>query len=237
MFEKELKSLEDRMTVPYPERLCIIEEIKSDMEAAFEDIVRLQKLSEETAYKIVIKRFLPNEATTICLESLHAPLLKKILCYLPPSLQSLLLDVILAIVPAFYIFYLFTEVPMINFLMQGGLAIYVILVLAGIGLYLQLARIFNWFILKHHVKLTLDANTATPLYFAAASICFGLLGTSVAYYKVLLIYAKDVITFDQLKHGLYEPLPCVIIGSAFAIIIILLQIVIQTRLRAMLKVE
>ncbi len=86
--------------------------------------------------------------------------------------------------------------------------------------------------MRDHSPASLSRDTPTPLYLAAAIVCLGLQGAALGYYLVFKLWADGRPTEDQLRSGLREPLPNIVVAGGIATLVILLHAVIKAGLRA-----
>src|SRR5690606_14951612 len=96
----------------------------------------------------------------------------------------------------------------------------------------ELRRIYLWFIKKDHSDDSLARNDSFPLYAAALTFLIGVLGTALGYYVVIKKWASNSLAIEELRIGLHEPLPCLIIATALAATIVALHFMILQRLKA-----
>lgn len=225
-FQETLDDLEARIDLPYPARADLIEEIAADLEEAYR--ARLAEgLAEPEARAAVLADFDFTDDATRELAAVHVPATRRALLRLPPHARDGV-EWAAAFTPLFALFLvLSTEVPMAHFLREGGSLSYAVLLVGGFALLLQMHRVFLWFVLRDHSPAALRRNTSTPLYLAAATFVLGVLATSVGFYE--LLYLEAAPTSAQLR----APIPPVIIGSALAALIVLVQGALQAGLRAM----
>ena len=122
---------------------------------------------------------------------------------------------------------------MLEFIREGGFAMYFILVIAGAALLLQARRAFAWFVSRDHSAASLARNTATPLYLAAATMLAGLSGSAgafrVAFYRVV----EDKLGGEMALIGAAEALAPVLLAGSLAFLIVLVQAALASGLRAM----
>jgi hypothetical protein len=227
-----LARLEEKLDLPYPERADLIEEIAADLEQAYE-ARRAAGLTDDQARAEVLREIDLSDDTVRALHSVHIPAARRALLHLPPPARDTV-EWLTAVVPLFGLFLMLsTEVPMAHFLREGGMFIWSVVIVGGLGLLLQLHRTFLWFVLRDHSVAALRRNTSTPLYLAAATFLLGVLATAVGYYAVFYGWSSGELSDAQLRAGLREPLPNVILGAALATLIVIVQGALQAGLRAM----
>ncbi len=227
-----LARLEARLDLPYPERTLLLAELAADVDDAYRDLRRRGVPRETAAAAVLAEVDLPAESIET-LADVHTPAARRALLRLPPPARDTV-EALAAIVPLAGLFIaLSLEVPMAHYLHEGGALIYGVLAMGVLALLLQLHRGFLWFVLRDHSIAALRRNTTTPLYLAAATFLFGVLATGAGYYVVLYRWAEEDVPFEQVKVGLREPLPCVLLGAALATLIVLLQGALQAGLRTL----
>jgi hypothetical protein len=217
--------------LPYPEQQELLEEIAADLDGCYREL-RARGLSEDAASAEAQRRFVPDADTAAALAALHVPRLRQGLERLSPRRRDWLEALALALPLAGVLVFVGKEVPMVTFLLEGGFMIPVILVTGGFALVLLGRRAVLWFVLRDHSPSSLAGNSATPLYLAAVLVLLGLLGTALDYYVVLTRYAAGRFGAEDLKVGLYEPLPCLIVAISLAVVVVLLHGGMQAALRA-----
>jgi hypothetical protein len=123
---------------------------------------------------------------------------------------------------------------MLDFLRQGGGAMWAILLVAGAAYLLQFRRAFSWFIQRDHSRIALARNTATPLYLAGAVLCMGIASTALNFYVVMDRWVEGKFPdFEWVWGGFIESLSSVIVAGNLAALILIFQAMIQAGLRAM----
>lgn len=228
---KELKALETRLTVPYPERLDFLRELKSDMQDHYQHLLE-GGMATEHAMAQVRKDFSLTPEDISRLEEAHLHFTAGLLGFIPKHQRSLFLRCIRWCIGFVFIFKLTTEAPMIQFFRDGGFIIYVILGLGGIVLLQQFYRGFRWFVTRDHSKSSLAAQNSNSITAAVLITMVGLFGTATGYYVVFHKWANNLISTEELKFGLYEPLPCLIVATLLGSAIVIVHWASQSRLRA-----
>jgi hypothetical protein len=181
LFSAELAQLEDRLAVPYPDRALLLEELAGDLGAAYGGL-RARGVDPETARQEALRSLQLDEETLRALEDVHVPAVQRALSRLPPPVRQWL-EITATALPLFALFlFLVEEVPLNLFLSQGGRANYFVLAVGALGLFIEMQRLFIWFVLRDHSIAALRRNTPTPLYLAAATALLGVLGTSIELY-------------------------------------------------------
>lgn len=231
MFEDVLQRIEADLDLPYPDRALLVEEIAGDLETAY-DALRSRGMSEAEAQTAALQELSLDGAAMGELVSVHLPTVRRALERLPPPAREWLEAFALAVPLAAASIFIALEIPMYDFLYQGGPGVWLVVIVGVLGLLLELQRSYVWFVRRDHSAAALKKNTATPLYLAAAAVCLGMLATASGYYVVFDAWAKGRIDLDTLKVGLREPLPCIIVGTALAGLIVLLHGALQAGLRA-----
>lgn len=231
-FTAELARIEARLDLPYPERALFVEELGADLEAAYQDL-RDRGLPEAEARLGALRALALSPQDSADLSAVHRPAVRRALDRLPAPVRDLVEATGAMVAFAAVILDLALEAPVILFLREGGVAMYVVLAIGGFALLLQIQRAFTWFLLRNHSSQALRQATSTPLYLAAATLCAGLMGTAMGYYVVLMVWAQGKIGPEELKVGLREPLSCLIVGAALATLVVLLQGASQAGLRGL----
>jgi hypothetical protein len=230
MFDDVLARVEATLDVPYPDRALVVEEIASDLEGAYRSL-RQKGLAEDEARAEALRMLELDEAAMGSLASVHLPAVQRLLARLPMPARDWLEAVATALPLAGLVVFLVMEVPMLMFFREGGFVIYLILGIGALAILLELQRAVIWFILRNHSARALRRNTPTPLYLGAATLALGLLGTALDYYVVVSRWAEGAIPDPQLRIGLKEPLPCLIVAGSMAALIFLLHAALQAGLR------
>ena len=119
---------------------------------------------------------------------------------------------------------------MLEFMREGGFAMWVILLIGGSALLLQARRIMAWFVTRDHSSQSLGRNTATPLYLAAASLLAGIGGSAAGMRAVLYHYGEGT---EIMVYGFIEALAPALFGAFLAFFIVLVQAFIGAGLRRM----
>lgn len=232
IFDEELARIEAELDLPYPDRALLVEELGSDLEAAYLAL-RAQGLAADDARDQALAELGLDRGALASLEAVHAPAVRRALARVSPPAREWLERVATGLPLAGVVVLLNTEVPLVHFLHQGGPANLLILGIGVLGLLLEIHRLFLWFVLRDHSAAALRHNTPTPLYLAAAAVAMGLLGTALDYYVVFHRHAEGALSAAELRIGLYEPLSCAIVGSGLAVLIVLFHAAAQVGLRAL----
>jgi hypothetical protein len=230
MFEDVLARVEASVDIPYPERALLLEELAGDLEAAYRAL-RARGVPEGEAVQAAAHELELDAAALASLEAVHLPAVRRALARLPAAGRGWLEALANALPPAATLFFIAKEVPMIEFLREGGFVIYLILGVAALALLLELHRAVLWFVLRDHSPKALRRNTATPLYLAAAVLCLGLGGTALDYYVVFRRFAGGGLSEEALRVGLREPLPPLIVAGALGALVVLLHGALNAGLR------
>jgi hypothetical protein len=228
LFTSELSALENRLTVPYPERAELLEEAAADLCAAYHQ-ERARGLPREEARARSLRRLEIDDEAREALESLHASLPARALRRAPPAVRSWLRAVASAAPLAAVFVFLVREVPVNQFLRQGGPIVYLIVAFGSLGLLVEFQRFFIWFVVRDHSDEALRRNTATPLYLAAATVLLGLLGAAVKYRAFVAGWRGDL---PALARGLHDPLASIIMACSLAALTVLLHSALSVGLRA-----
>ncbi len=229
-FAHQLARLEVQLDLPYPERAMLLEELGADLESANE-AHRARGLDEAAARAAAEAELLPNQVAQSGLADVHVPAIRRALARLPPPARDSFEILATAIPVGALVLYLVKEVPMLDFLRDGGFGSYVTVAIGLAGVLLCLQRIIKWFILRDHSAESLRKNTHTPMFLAAAAVTSGPLGSATGYYVVFTAWANNKIPAEAVRIGAHEALVPVILGAAFATIIILIHGLTQARMR------
>jgi hypothetical protein len=230
-FSALLMRLERELDVPYPERAMLLEEIAGDLEAAYRAATG-RGLPPAAARAAATAELGLDDDAAASLAEIHQPLLRRALARLPPPAQGGV-EWLAAVIPMLaLVAYLYREVPMIQFLKDGGFGSILVLVIGAVGVLLLLHRALIWFVLKDHSPRGLGKNTATPLLLAGATLCAALLGTATDFYVVIARWSEGKLPDEGLRIGLRESLSPIILGAALATLILLGHGALQAGLRA-----
>lgn len=229
LFTSELSALEERLTVPYPERADLLEEAAADLCAAYRQ-ERARGIPREEARALSLRRLAIDEQARQALDSLHASLPARALGLAPPAVRSWLGAVASGAPLAAVFVFLVREVPVIQFLRRGGPIVYLVVAFGSLGLLLELQRFFIWFVVRDHSDEALRRNTATPLHLAAATVLLGLLGAAVQYHSFVSRWRGDLMA---LARGLRDPLASIIMACSLAALTVLVHSALSVGLRAL----
>jgi hypothetical protein len=122
---------------------------------------------------------------------------------------------------------------MLEFIREGGYAMYFILFIAGAALLLQARRAFAWFVSRDHSAASLARNTATPLYLAAATMCSGLSGSAAGFRAVFTYVVERKLGADVAMIGAYEALAPLLLSGSLAFLIIMVQAALAAGVRTL----
>jgi hypothetical protein len=232
MFDDVLRRIETMLDVPYPQRSHILRELEADL-CACASALREQGASEEEARDGALRDLGLDEEALASLSALHAPIIRRLLLRLPQPAREPAEWLAAGSSLIVGLYFIFTEVPMLEFMREGGYAMYIILFICGAALLLQARRAFAWFVSRDHSAASLARNTATPLYLAAAAMCTALSG-SAAGFRAAITYVLDrQLGADVLMVGAYEALAPVVFGGSLAFLIVLVHAALATGLRAL----
>lgn len=228
---KELNALKARLGVPYPERHEFLRELTSDMQEHYQRLID-DGMTEEQASKQVRAAFSLTAEDLSRLEEVHLNFAGRMLHIIPEKFRDVFVLCIKWCISSLFVFQLTTEAPMVQFLRDGGVIIYVILGLGGFVLLSQLYRCFRWFVRRDHSDASLASHTSSPITAAVLITMVGFFGTATGYYVVFHKWANNLITLDDLKYGLYEPLPCLIVATLLGSTIVVIHWASNSRLRS-----
>ncbi|HYX33423.1 MAG TPA: hypothetical protein VE954_09940 [Oligoflexus sp.] len=203
MFAKELREIEEELTVPYPERTQLIKEIAGDLHASFERL-RQQGMSHEAARVEALRLFRFSSTEQLAIEVVHANFLQRIWLKLPNSWRYLL-EIGGCMFPLVAVMFIIqTKVSMFNLILEGGVE--GMLAIMVIGLFMlgrELIRVIRLLLLKQHSRKNLNFDTNSVLLGVAALVIFsgglsllGLYNTLLAVelkndYSLLVIGARE----------------------------------------------
>jgi hypothetical protein len=228
LFAEELARVEATIELPYPARAEVIEELAADLQAAYREERALGQ-SEESARRRALCRLGLDEDQRRALEGVHAPAPWRLLHRLSPAVRSWLRAATSAAPLAALVVFLMVEIPVNEFLRNGGPVVTMVIAFGSLGLLLEMQRFFIWFVLRDHSREALKRNNPTPLYLAAATVLLGLMGTAFRYYRFLGRLPADL---PSLRLGLSEPLTAIIMACCLAALTVLLHGALTAGLRA-----
>lgn len=223
MFHSELKDLEKRLKMPYPERGDFIREVAGDLQHLYTKL-RSEGLSNEQASKKALSEIYLSHDDMVVIDAVHESTAAKLVHKLPSPLSKLIRDYS-GTVPLL-VFFIFStkEVSMMEFLREGGLpAVIAVLVMGGVGLAINLKHAFRWFVLRDHSDESLKNFSNGPLYLAAATLLAGIVNTAVGYRLVFSRWSQDHFSDSVARAGLSEPLASLIVAATAAGLVILLH--------------
>ena len=231
LFAAELARLEDELAVPYPDRALLLEELAGDVAAVYLEL-RQRGVEPDAARRQALQALQLDEETLRALEDVHVPAVRRALSRLPPPVRQWLEIVANALPLAGILIFLIAEVPLNTFLSDGGRSNYFVLAAGMLGLFIEMQRFFIWFVLRDHSIAALRRNTPTPLYLAAVTGLFGVLGAALQFYGFLgRLGRREIVPEDIVYYG-RVPLSPLIVGTSLAAIIVLVHSALQVGLRA-----
>jgi hypothetical protein len=231
LFAAELARLEDQLAVPYPDRALLLEELAGDVAAVYLGL-RARGMDPEAARREALRSLELDDETLRALEDVHVPAVRRALGRLPPPVRQWLEMIATALPLAAMLIFLIEEVPLNLFLAEGGRANYFVLAAGMLGLFIEMQRFFIWFVLRDHSIGALRRNTPTPLYLAAVTVLFGVLGTALELYGFLFRLGRRQIALEDLTYYGRLPLSPIIVGCSLAAIIVLVHSALGVGLRA-----
>lgn len=232
MFDDALRRIEAMLDVPYPQRSHILRELEADL-CACAEALREQGASDEEARDAALRDLGLDEEALASLSALHAPIIRRLLLRLPKPAREPAEWLAAGSSLIVGLYYMFTEVPMLEFMREGGYAMYFTLFICGAALLLQARRAFAWFVARDHSPASLARNTATPLYLAAAAMIGALGGTAAGLRITFYHVVQDKLGSDVALIGAYESLANLVLGTTLVFLIILVQAALNAGLRAM----
>ena len=223
MFEAQLKQLERKLTIPYPERSEFMREIAGDLEFRYQKYIADGMNADDAERRALDEVSLSQENMTD-LGDVHEGAVAKAIRVMPQSLGRFITD-FSGIVPL-VVFALFSlkEFSMLEFLREGGLPFVIsIILVGGFGLSVNLKHAFRWFVIRDHSEKSLADFSSGPLYLAAASLLMGVLTTAAGYRLVFAKWSEGSVPDAVIRAGLSEPLAGLIVATAIAGMIVLLH--------------
>jgi hypothetical protein len=223
-FEAEIRNVARQLTMPFPERRRFLRELASDMAHAYDEF-RASGHSEEASHRQTLETFDIEGTDWSDLNRLHQSRVQRILDRMPRGLGEMVLD-FSGVVPLMAFLILVTkEVPMFEFLREGGIpSIVVISLLGGIGLAVQLRCAFRWFVVRDHSENSIRVVPKGPLYLGLAAMLAGVVGTALGYRNVFHYWAAHpAVTPEVIRSGLAEPLASLVLASVLAGVVALLH--------------
>jgi hypothetical protein len=231
MFDEVIASVERSLDVPYPERESVLRELRGELEAAYLSL-RARGLPATEAHDAAVEELALDGDALASLSEVHATSVKRVLTKLRPDTREWIEWLLPTVALTGGFASLSAEVPIMHYLDEGGFATWAVLAIGAMALLLQLHRAFVWFVVRDHSPLALRRHTSTPLYLAAAAFLMGVLGCALGYYKVLYLWGEGRLSDEALRVGLREPIPCVVLGTSVAVLVVLVQGAISAGLRA-----
>lgn len=231
MFDDVLERVEASLDVPYPQRSYIVRELEADLSACYVALIE-QGVGDEEARAAALRDLGLDEDALASLSALHTPVIRRILLRLPEPAREPAewLAAGSSLIVGFY--FIITEVPMLDLIHEGGIAMYFILAIGGAALLLQARRAFSWFISRDHSAASLARNTPTPLYLAAATMLAALGGTAGGFRATINYVLEGKHGFDVVLVGAYESLANMILGTFLTFFIVLIHAALAAGLRA-----
>ncbi|WP_428266845.1 hypothetical protein [Haliangium sp.] len=232
MFDDVLKQVEQALDIPYPRRAEVVREIEADLWAQYTALCD-EGVSPEQARAAALRDLGLDAANIASLSDIHTPALRRALLRLPEPAREPAewLAAGLSLIAGIY--FITKEVPMIDFIRDGGYAMWVILLVGGSGLLLQARRATAWFVTRDHSARSLARNTATPLYLAAATFLVGITGSASGLRVVMLRYTEGMFGVDTMVCGFIEALAPILLATSLAFFIVVVQAAIGAGLRRM----
>lgn len=232
MFDDVLRRIETMLDVPYPQRGHLLRELEADL-CACAGALREQGASEQEAHDGALRELGLDAEALASLSALHAPIIRRLLLRLPQPAREPAEWLAAGSSLIVGIYFIITEVPMREFMIEGGYSMYFILVIAVAALLLQARRAFSWFVSRDHSAVSLARNTATPLYLAAATMLAGISGSAAAFRVVFYKVVEEKLGSEIALLGSYEALAPILFAGSLAFLIVLVQAALASGLRAM----
>lgn len=223
MFASELRDLEARLTMPYPERAAFISEVGDDLEQTYRRLLTAGSNAEDARRQALAELEFSN-ADLVELGVVHAPSAARAVARLPLSARSLVEDFGGVVPLIVFTLFMVEEDSMIEFLREGGVqSVVVILALGGLGLGLELQRAFRWFVLRDHSEPSLSGFSTGPLYLAGACFLSGVLSTAFGVRLSLAAAAISNAPDTAIRAGVSESLAGLIVATGITGAIVLLH--------------
>jgi hypothetical protein len=223
MFQKELAEIKQKLDVPMPERLAIINEIASDLNEAYAKLIASGKNPDE-ARRLTLDEMRMDNQVMSELSAVYETSFARLLRMLPQNWAKGIYE-ISGMLPLFaFIWFTKGDMHMLEFLREGGWpAVVSILLMGGLGLSMDLRHAFRWFVLRDHSKSSLGKFSHWPLYLAAGTLLLGVVGAAAGYRIVFVKWSQGVIPPELIRAGLAEPLAGVITAATMAGAIVLVH--------------
>jgi hypothetical protein len=230
IIDREVQGIVASLPVPYPEKHYFGDELKDGIESYANELIN-KGTKRSDAIKQAIESFRLQEEDAIQLETLYQSRFQKILTMIPTKIRKPLGEVLqLAPIAALFAF-LYVEAPNILFIHLGGAPNLLILAIGGVTIIFQIHRFFLWFVKRDHSADSLARNDKSALLVAGLLIALGLFSTALNYFIVLEKFASGLLTTEDFRWGMVEPLSCMIIASALAVMLISIHGLIQYKLK------
>jgi hypothetical protein len=222
-FDAELRCLEHRLNIPYPERSAFIAEVASDLERAYEEFCA-EGYSESEAKVRALEQLELKADDIQSLNALHESGLIKTLNKLPSGMRQVLVDFSGVVPLVIFNFYVLREGFMFEFLREGGWpGVVTVLGLGLLGVLINFKHVFRWFLLRDHSLESLRGFTNGPLYLAAGVFLVGVVAAAAGYRIVFSKWSDGLISDSVAKAGLSEPLSILMLGAFMSGVIVLLH--------------
>jgi hypothetical protein len=223
MFEPELKELELKLKVPYPERVHFLNELTADLSHSFRKSIEEGVTHTEARARALEALHLSGDDIE-SLNIVHESRASRCLAKLPAPIAQHISD-FSGIVPlVIFAIYATKEFPMLEFLREGGLpGVLAIIIIGGIGIAINFRHLFKWFVLRDHSTESLRAFNNGPLYLAVASLLIGIFSTAAGYRIVFAKWSEGSLPDAVVRAGLSEPLAGLMVATIVAGLIVLLH--------------
>ena len=149
---------------------------------------------------------------------------------LSPAVRSWLQAAVSAAPLAALVVFLMVEIPVNEFLRNGGPVVTMVIAFGSLGLSAGDAAVLHLVRAAGSLARGAQRNNPTPLYLAAATVLLGLMGTAFRYYRFLGRLPADL---PSLRLGLREPLTAIIMACCLAALTVLLHGALTAGLRAL----
>lgn len=202
---KVLRQLQD-LSIPYPNKLLLQVELEDHFAACGEE-------QDAQITESEIEEF----------SSIHNTNFYKATRRLSQTVRITLEHLILLTPITGLIFYLTKEDFMINFIYEGGVPMYPILLLGGILFYRELMLFFKTIIIKDHSSKNLVIDTNSVFIGSLALIASGVGASALGLYFTANGVASNKLPIEIFFFGLKESLGGIILGSTMAAIILVVH--------------
>jgi hypothetical protein len=223
MFQQELAEIKQKLDVPLPERLAIVAEIASDLDAAYAKLIS-SGVGPEEAKRLTLAEMGLDRHVMRELSAVYETFVARCLRMLPQKWAKGIYEISGMVPVIAFIWFTKGDIHMWEFLREGGWpAVLSILLMGALGLAMDLRHAFRWFVLRDHSKNSLSRFTHWPLYLAVGTLLLGVVGAAAGYRIVFMKWSQGAIPTEVIRAGLAEPLAGVITAAAVAGVMVLIH--------------